>query len=77
MCLGKGISVTEDHTLLGDPKCGSLTQNEMELFAQVVIVGYEDTDILMYFQLLLNKTEWYQLKHAQKLQRFLHFGGKW
>lgn len=38
----EGISVTEDHTLLGDPKFTSLTQNEIELFAQVGIIGYED-----------------------------------
>lgn len=52
----EGIFVTEDHTLLGSPKYTSLTQNEIELFAQVGIVGYEDTDILLYSQLLLNRT---------------------
>ena len=52
----EGIPVTEDHTLIGDPKYTSFTQNEMELFAQAGIVGYEDVEILLFSQLLLNKT---------------------
>ena len=48
--------MTEDHTLLGDPKLTSLTQSEMELFAQLGTIGCEDMNILSYSQLLLNKT---------------------
>ena len=58
----------EDHSLLGDPKLTLLTESEMELFAQLGVTGCEDMNILSYSQLLLNRTEWYQRKLAQKLQ---------
>ena len=48
--------MTEDHTLLGDPKLTSLTESEMELFTQLGAIGCEDMNILSYSQLLLNKT---------------------